>query len=88
MVLLMAAIASRPRDRSMGMQPVFHAYQPMTGTRITSRFMMKARRGTAWAMTMMSQNDWCLAATMQSWVGGVPRISQVRRRWMRAAQTM
>ena len=43
-------MASRPRDRSMGMQPTFQAYQPMTGTRMTSFFMMKARCGKALAI--------------------------------------
>ena len=84
----MARMASRPRVRSMGMEPTFQAYQPMIGTRITSRFMMKARRGTAWAMARMSRKHWCLAATMQSPDGGVPRTSQETPRCSRAAHSI
>ena len=57
----------------------------MTGTRSTSRFMMKPHCGTAWAMARMSRKLWCLAAMMQSCVGGVPRTSTEMPRIVRAA---
>ena len=48
--------------------------------------MMNFPRGTAWKISRMSRNDWCLAAIITSPVGGVPRTSDRRPIIQRAVQ--